>query len=109
MISRRITIIALLLIAVLVILGLYQHAVHGHLPPPERLRLSAAKVTVPLTFFGGRPVVDVKVNGKGPFRFICDTGAAGKKRSGVRGLLVPPIYLRPCVSSVSVRSFDAVR
>ena len=77
MISRRITIIALLLISVLVILGLYQHAVHGRLPPPERLHLSAAKVTAPLTFFGGRPVVDVKINGKGPFRFICDTGAAG--------------------------------
>jgi predicted aspartyl protease len=26
--------------------------------------------------FGGRPIVDVRVNGKGPYRFILDTGAS---------------------------------
>ena len=24
---------------------------------------------------GGRPVVDLKINGKGPYRFVLDTGA----------------------------------
>jgi len=76
-ISRRVIIVALPLIIILAAVGFYQRAVHGRLPPPERLQLPAAKVIVPLTFFGGRPVVDVKVNGKGPFRFIFDTGAAG--------------------------------
>lgn len=77
MISWRHLLIPLMAITAVITLGFYQHAVHGHLPPPERLNLSVPRVIVPLTFFGGRPVVDVKVNGKGPFRFIFDTGAAG--------------------------------
>lgn len=75
--SRHVLPIVFLAIAIVAVRGLYQHAVQGHLPPPEKLHLSTPKVTVPLTFFGGRPVVEVKVNGKGPFRFIFDTGAAG--------------------------------
>src|SRR5262249_21623307 len=31
--------------------------------------------TLPMQDVGGRPVVDVSVNGKGPYRFILDTGA----------------------------------
>jgi hypothetical protein len=30
-----------------------------------------------MALFGGRPVVSVRVNGKGPFQFILDTGAQG--------------------------------
>ena len=32
--------------------------------------------TVPMLDFGGRPVVELLVNGKGPFRLVVDTGAA---------------------------------
>jgi hypothetical protein len=32
--------------------------------------------SVPMLDFGGRPVVDVMINGKGPFSFIFDTGAS---------------------------------
>lgn len=32
--------------------------------------------TVPMLDFGGRPVVEVTINGKGPYRLILDTGAA---------------------------------
>ena len=31
--------------------------------------------SVPMLDFGGRPVVEVMINGKGPYRFILDTGA----------------------------------
>jgi Aspartyl protease len=47
------------------------------LPAPEHLSLSGPKIVVPMTFVGGRPVVEAKLNGKGPYRFIFDTGAAG--------------------------------
>jgi hypothetical protein len=36
--------------------------------PPEN-------TSVPMLDIGGRPVVEVKINGKGPFPFILDTGA----------------------------------
>jgi hypothetical protein len=32
-------------------------------------------VTVPMQDMEGRPVIDLKINGKGPYRFILDTGA----------------------------------
>jgi len=32
--------------------------------------------SVPMLDFGGRPVVEVMINGKGPYRFILDTGAS---------------------------------
>lgn len=33
-------------------------------------------VTVPMLDFGGRPVIEVKINGAGPYRMIIDTGAS---------------------------------
>jgi hypothetical protein len=50
---------------------------HRNPPPPERVELRTTKTTVPMHLFGGRPVVSVNVNGKGPFQFIIDTGAGG--------------------------------
>jgi hypothetical protein len=35
------------------------------------------KLEIPLTFVNGRPVLEMYVNGKGPFRFIFDTGKMG--------------------------------
>jgi hypothetical protein len=37
----------------------------------------SAEVTVPMLDFGHRPVVEVSINGQGPFRMILDTGASG--------------------------------
>jgi hypothetical protein len=43
--------------------------------PGTRIDMPPAGVTVPMLDIGGRPMVDVLVNGKGPFPFILDTGA----------------------------------
>lgn len=45
--------------------------------PPRETILSADRVDLPAIFIGGRPCVDLKINGKGPYRFILDTGAQG--------------------------------
>src|SRR5438270_4360803 len=75
---KRRNVVAIVTAAVVLsALGFVRYVFAQHsLPAPERLQL-AKKVSVPLTLFGGRPVIEVKVNGKGPFRFIFDTGAAG--------------------------------
>ena len=46
-----------------------------HIPEPARISVPADGLTVPMQDMGGRPVVELKINGKGPFRFILDTGA----------------------------------
>jgi hypothetical protein len=51
-----------------------QHAAHRS-PPPEAIDLRVASTNVPMELFGGRPVVAVLVNGKGPFPYILDTGS----------------------------------
>jgi predicted aspartyl protease len=43
----------------------------------------SAVVDIPMTFNGTRPVVEVMVNGKGPFLFLIDTGAQGQARADV--------------------------
>jgi len=51
---------------------------HGqmHMAPPDpRIELPGGRATIPMLDFGGRPVVEVAINGKGPYRFILDTGA----------------------------------
>lgn len=51
------------------------HAVPGPPPLPEAVEVPPSGATLPLLDFGGRPVVDILINGKGPYRFIVDTGA----------------------------------
>src|SRR6185436_20589291 len=51
-------------------------------PPPAPTAPPAPQVTgdaarVALSVIGGLPVIDVTVNGKGPFKFVVDTGAGG--------------------------------
>jgi len=41
----------------------------------SRIEVPAAGTTVPMLDVGGRPMVDVRINGKGPYAFILDTGA----------------------------------
>lgn len=52
---------------------------HAQEPPASlsgaRFDVPAAGATLPMLDIGGRPMVDVLINGKGPFPFILDTGA----------------------------------
>jgi len=43
--------------------------------PPSKITVPQQGVTFAMPDFGGRPLVDVRINGKGPYRFIIDTGA----------------------------------
>jgi hypothetical protein len=54
-----------------------QQVVRRAPPPPARIELRVPKTVVPMELLGGRPVVSVRVNGKGPFRFALDTGVTG--------------------------------
>jgi Aspartyl protease len=67
----------LALILLLASTPIVQHVIHRGPPPPERIELRVPKTVVPMALFGGRPVVSVRVNSKGPFKFILDTGAEG--------------------------------
>jgi hypothetical protein len=48
---------------------------HPDASPPERVELAGA-AEAPLTLLGSLPIVDVRVNGEGPFRFGIETGSA---------------------------------
>lgn len=50
---------------------------HDHAPTPVVEIAGGGEARVPLTFSGPRPVVQIKINGKGPYRFYFDTGASG--------------------------------
>ena len=52
-----------------------QTHVGPHIPVPVRISVPPDGLTVPMQDMGGRPVVELKINGKGPYRFILDTGA----------------------------------
>jgi hypothetical protein len=51
--------------------------VQRQLAHPPVVRLGAEEARIPMAFHGGRPVVEARVNGKGPYRFYLDTGASG--------------------------------
>jgi hypothetical protein len=63
-------------------LGMSAYTVRGDEPgqanpgKPKKTELRAARVQTPLDLSGKTPVVEVKINGTGPFRFAIDTGAA---------------------------------
>ncbi len=44
---------------------------------PEHFELATPEVAVPMRMEKGRPVVNVSIDGKGPFPFVLDTGAGG--------------------------------
>jgi hypothetical protein len=44
-------------------------------PVPARIDVPQRGTTVPIEDMGRRPVVELMINGRGPFRFILDTGA----------------------------------
>lgn len=49
-------------------------AVHGG-DTPKKIHIKDEKAAVPMEIYGRKPVVDVKINGHGPFKFFLDTGA----------------------------------
>ncbi len=49
----------------------------GPPPLPEKSILRSAKVVLPLDSAASRPTIQAKINGKGPFLFVFDTGAQG--------------------------------
>jgi hypothetical protein len=66
-----------LVVAVLGWFVLSRAQMHGSqaAPAPSRIDVPPAGVDVLMQDFGGRPVVDVQINDRGPYRFILDTGA----------------------------------
>jgi hypothetical protein len=45
------------------------------------------KIEIPLTFIQGRPVIAVVINGKGPYKFVFDTGKMGDEIATDQGLV----------------------
>jgi Aspartyl protease len=50
---------------------------HDHAPTPVVELAGDAEAKIPMTFRGSRPVVEIRINGKGPYKFYFDTGASG--------------------------------
>ncbi len=69
------------------------HGMMGEDQKPRRIELATPEVAAPLRLEKGRPLVDVTVNGKGPFPFVLDTGAGGTVLEGdlVQELGLPTI------------------
>jgi hypothetical protein len=44
---------------------------------PAKVEIAGEEVVLPMGSFGNRPLVEVKIGGKGPFPFVLDTGASG--------------------------------
>ena len=79
--------------ALLMALVLQQSAVAGadapqggrldDLPDPGTTHIAGARVELDLDSSSGRPMVEVTVNGRGPYRFVVDTGAPIAEDYGV--------------------------
>jgi hypothetical protein len=61
--------------ALLVVLRSTTVAAEQSLPSERQIHLTS-DVAVPMQDIGGRPVVELSINGSGPYRFIVDTGAS---------------------------------
>ncbi len=48
----------------------------GYMGAPIRTTLHTTTVSVPMDSWGGRPVVEARINGKGPFKLLIDTGTS---------------------------------
>lgn len=46
-------------------------------PPPKRTVLASNQVTIQLIDLSPRSIIEARINGQGPFRFILDTGCGG--------------------------------
>jgi predicted aspartyl protease len=54
-----------------------QAFLHREIPKPDRIELAREEVVVPMGSSSGRPVVEVTLDGKGPYKMVLDTGASG--------------------------------
>ena len=66
-----------LLITLLMATSAIAETKDGPTPPPEKSTLRSDKVVLPLDSDASRPTIQAKINGKGPFLFVLDTGAQG--------------------------------
>lgn len=55
-------------------------------------------ITVPMLDAGGRPVIEVKINGAGPYRMVIDTGASNT--------VIDPSYNGGATGSATLTSFE---
>ena len=72
--------------------GCGQHSSRQGLPQPDHITL-VMPVSVAMESAGGRPVVTARVNGRGPYKLILDSGAAGSVFSNelARDLALPDL------------------
>ena len=63
------------LVASVLAIGQAQMRVGPQVPTPASIEVPGDGVTVPMQEVEGRPVIGLKINGKGPYRFVLDTGA----------------------------------
>ena len=73
---KKLAVSIFLLASALRAVGLAQMRVGPQVPTPTGIQVPGNGVTVPMQDMEGRPVIDVKINGKGPYRFVLDTGAS---------------------------------
>jgi hypothetical protein len=66
---------SILLVASTLAIGQVQMRGDPPVPVPATIQVPGDGVTVPMQDMEGRPVIDLKINGKGPYRFILDSGA----------------------------------
>ncbi len=94
-------IVSMLAIAGAIALGLAPSG-HNlrHADPPSPATITGEEVVLPMFHYGNRPLVDVLINGKGPYRFILDTGAQGS----VLGKALADELLLPTIGEVPLGS-----
>src|SRR5678816_4212087 len=74
------------------VVALVVHAAGCASSPPMRAMLPREGIDVPVEMWAGVPTVQVTVNGRGPYRFVVDTGstpAAGFSTALARELGLP--------------------
>ena len=69
-------------------------------PDTDRIELAGEEAVVPMASQGGHPVVEVMLDGKGPFRMVLDTGSS---RSVLSDGLVEKLHL-PVIGVTRVQS-----
>jgi hypothetical protein len=72
---KRLAMSILLVAIALPASGQAQMHVGPRVPAPASIEVPKDGVTVPMQDVEGRPVIDLKINGMGPYRFVLDTGA----------------------------------
>ena len=77
--ALRLSVLSAVIVPAFAAVAHAQHGGDGHprmSPAPVAVEVPSGGVTLPMQDVGGRPVVEVRINGKGPYRFIFDTGAS---------------------------------